>query len=111
MARVSKIVITDDITGDIIVDHETIQWGVDGNTYELDTTPDRAAEFRAHLADYLRVSRTINATGRPYSRTVIAPTGRAASRIRDWAATEGIAVPARGPIPAAVREAFDAAHP
>ncbi|WP_347956038.1 histone-like nucleoid-structuring protein Lsr2 [Gordonia aichiensis] len=111
MARVPKTVITDDITGEIIDDHETIRWGVDGTTYELDTTPDRAAEFRAHLAGYLQVSRTVSATGRPYSRTVIAPTGRAASRIRDWAAAEGIAVPARGRIPTAVREAFDAAHP
>ncbi|NLG55635.1 MAG: Lsr2 family protein [Rhodococcus sp.] len=111
MAAIERLQVIDDLTGEVIDDYETVLWSVGSSRYEFDTTPERAAEFRDLMAPYLRASRQVTANGRAFTATVVAPTGRAARRVREWAAREGLVVPARGRIPEAVHAAFVAAHP
>ena len=82
--------------------------GVDGSDYEIDLSKKNAAAFRRKLAPFLEHARK---AGRGQRRR---PGRTAASRdrsggIRAWAKGQGIAVSARGRIPASVVEQYEAA--
>lgn len=110
MTRSEVVIAVDDVTGEVLDDCETVHWSLDGITYEFDTSPSGAAEFRALLAPYARVSRRSPIAAEAFTRTVVAPTGRAAARVRSWAVANGYEVPARGAIPDGICAAFAAAQ-
>jgi hypothetical protein len=60
MARrvVSKTVLLDDIDGVSLAD-ETVRFTLDGATYEIDLTAERAAELRACLNAYVGAARRL----------------------------------------------------
>lgn len=115
MAQRVTIELVDDLDGSDAA--ETVLFGLDGQTFEIDLSTPNAAELRTSLAHYAAVARTVNgkrksparkaASPKPTVRTEVGPTNR---EIRDWARTNGIEVPDRGRVPASVRDAFDAAH-
>lgn len=109
MARVTKLVFVDDLTGDELSEDqcETVRWGMDGKRYEFDTTAERADEFRAGLEKWAQVSRVAGTNRKARTRV---PATAPARVVREWCAQNDIDVPAKGRIPAEVREAFDAAH-
>ncbi|MGI6797788.1 Lsr2 dimerization domain-containing protein [Gordonia sihwensis] len=76
MARSEVVIAVDDVTGEVLDDCETVHWSLDGITYEFDTSPSGAAEFRALLAPYARVSRRSPIAAEAFTRTV---TGRASA--------------------------------
>lgn len=49
--------IIDDIDGAVLVDYETVRWGLDGKAYEFDASPENVAMFRSLMAEYVAVSR------------------------------------------------------
>ena len=86
---------------------ETVRFAFGGAEYEIDLTAKNATAFRKTLAPFIEHARK---AGRRQSRR---PGRTAASRprsgdIRAWAHDHGIAVSARGRIPASVLEQYQA---
>jgi hypothetical protein len=106
MAQKVNIVLVDDIDGSNAV--ETVTFGLDGATYEIDLNKKNAAALRDALGAYVGHGRKVTGSrGRRATKTSIGP---AAREIRDWARSNGFTVPDRGRIPAEVREAFEKAN-
>ena len=106
MAQKVNIVLVDDIDGSDAT--ETVSFGLDGTSYEIDLNEKNAAALRDALAGFVGHARKVtNSRGRK-SRTTA--TGPSARELRDWARSNGYEVSDRGRVPADVRDAFEAAH-
>jgi hypothetical protein len=103
---------------------ETVEFGVDGTTYEIDLSEANAAKLRDSLADYIAHARRLSGRRRSSSRSAGAAAttprrggGRAAvdreqnQAIREWARKQGMSVSERGRIPSEVSEAYHKSHP
>ena len=93
---------------------ETLTFGLDGASYEIDVCERHAAELRDRLADYVGAGRRIGGRGElggGRSRRRRNRGSGEAARIREWARSQGLAVPERGRIPADLAEKFAAANP
>lgn len=108
MAQKVNIVLVDDIDGSEAT--QTVAFGLDGASYEIDLNDGHAAELREALATYVAHGRKVSAGRRGRSTAAKANLGASAREIRDWARSNGHDVPDRGRIPADVRAAFEAAH-
>ncbi len=109
MAQKVHIVLEDDIDGSEAT--QTISFALDGTSYEIDLNDKNAAALRDALATYVGHGRRVTGSRRGARRTSSASAnGASAKEIRDWARDNGHKVPERGRIPAAVREAYQAAH-
>src|SRR5256885_14522091 len=106
MAKQIQVVITDDIDGGEA--HETIVFGLDGSSFEIDLNKLNAAQFRKTVAPYIehgrRVSRGRGRAARP-ARDL-----RHSSGVRECAKQQGIKVSERGRIPALVVADYEAVH-
>ncbi|MCF8601957.1 Lsr2 family protein [Gordonia sp. HY442] len=109
MAKKTVIKIVDDIDGAELDEYETVRWSLDGKSYEFDTSPQHAEEFRNHVATYVAASRSV---GRASQRraTGAARPGANTRVIRQWANENGFTVSDRGRIPADVIAAYEAAN-
>lgn len=105
MAQRVVVTLSDDIDGGEAA--ETVTFGLDGKSYEIDLTTDNAKSLRTELAPFVEAGRKRAKSGRTYHRTAVAPDPRA---VRAWAESNGFEVPARGRIPKKVYEAFNAAR-
>lgn len=110
MAQKVNIILVDDIDGSEAT--ETVTFGLDGTTYEIDLNDKNAAALRDALATYVGHGRKVGAGPRRGRRSSAsaAANGPSAKEIRDWARANGHDVPDRGRVSAEVREAYDAAH-
>jgi hypothetical protein len=109
MAQKVNIVLVDDIDGSDAT--QTVAFGLDGTSYEIDLNDDHAAELREALATYVGHGRKVSSGRRSRAAKASTASGAHSAReIRDWARSNGYDVPARGRIPADVRTAFEAAH-
>ena len=107
MAQKVTVVLEDDLTGGPA--EQTVRFAFDGTDYEIDLNAKNAAAFGKQLAPYLEHARRV---GRGPSRR---PGRTAAGRqrsgdIRAWAKEQGLAVSARGRIPASVMEQYQEAN-
>jgi hypothetical protein len=111
VAQRTVVQMTDDLTGEQLPegDGETVGFGVDGVTYEIDLSTEQARVFRDSLAAYVEAARRPGGTarGRSTPRRVSAGVDNAA--VRAWAASNGIALNTRGRIPRTVIDQFLAA--
>jgi hypothetical protein len=102
---------------------ETVEFGLDGATYEIDLSEANAATLRDRLADYVAHARrsggrrrSTPASSSSGSRRSSGGGGRAAvdreqnQAIREWARKQGMTVSERGRIPSEVSEAYHKAH-
>jgi hypothetical protein len=102
---------------------ETVEFGIDGTTYEIDLSEANAGKLRDSLADYIANARRLSGRRRPSSRAGAASAsaprsggGRASvdreqnQAIREWARKQGMTVSERGRIPSEVSEAYHKAH-
>lgn len=113
MAQKVNITLVDDIDGSDA--DETVTFGLDGATYEIDLNSDNATSLREALAGYVGNARKVSGGRRAATKKSAAPaaaanSGTSAAEVREWARSNGYEVPDRGRIPANVREAFDAAN-
>jgi hypothetical protein len=107
MAQRVTVILTDDLDGSDAA--ETVAFGLDGTSYEIDLNGKNAAKLRDALAKYVGAGRKVSKTsnrGRKLSVTAEA----APAEVRSWALSNGYEVPARGRIPAEARAAYEAAH-
>jgi hypothetical protein len=105
MAQKVHITLEDDLDGGDA--SETVAFGLDGRSYEIDLNDKNAKALRDALAKYVAGARRAGRAGSAKRRTQV---GTSAREIRDWARSNGHKVPDRGRIPSAVREAFEAAQ-
>ncbi|GAA4871917.1 histone-like nucleoid-structuring protein Lsr2 [Actinomycetospora straminea] len=105
---------------------ETVEFGIDGATYEIDLSEANASALRDALADYVAHARRSGGRRRSSSASSSGSTGgrrgsgggggRAAvdreqnQAIREWARKQGMTVSERGRIPSEVSEAYHKAH-
>ncbi len=120
MATQTTITLIDDIDGSEAV--ETVEFALDGASYEIDLSEKNAKKLRDAVASYVAHGRHVDAHGRqegPSSGGGRRRGGRTASvrnsreqlqAIRDWARRNGHQVSDRGRIAASVVDAFEAAH-
>ena len=106
MAQRVTVELEDDLDGGQA--EETVRFDVDGSEYEIDLSKKNATAFRRKLAPFIDHARK---AGRGQRRR---PGRTASSRersgdVRAWAKDQGIAVNARGRIPANVVEQYQAA--
>lgn len=113
MAQKITTTLVDDLTGDTIEEGlgKTVQFGFDGQSYEIDLTDENADKLREAFADYVAAARKV---GGRSSRSRTNSSGRTApdelAKIREWATANGHEVAARGRISQAVRDAYAAAQ-
>ncbi|MEV8442081.1 Lsr2 family protein [Actinosynnema sp. NPDC051121] len=116
MAQKVLVQLIDDLDGNPTDDGETVSFGLDGVSYEIDLRPENAANLRDSLAEFVTSARR---SGGRAKRRAVTTTHRvvAESRtkeqtkaIRDWARGNGYELADRGRIPANIIEAFEAAH-
>jgi hypothetical protein len=108
MAQKVQVLLVDDI--DEGKADETVQFGLDGVSYEIDLSSKNAAKLRDALAGYVGAARRVGSrTGRRRGRARSAGNG-SAREVREWARANGHKVSDRGRVPAEVIEAYRAAH-
>ncbi|MFN2477954.1 MAG: Lsr2 family protein [Pseudonocardiaceae bacterium] len=118
MARKTIVTLVDDLTGEAAEDISTVEFAVDGITYELDLTDDNSAKLRDALAPYARAGRKISGRRRGGTRPGhIRSTGGGAGynretlkSIRAWARNNGHSVSDRGRLSAEVLQAWQTAQ-
>ena len=109
MAQRVQILLEDDLDGGKA--DETVTFGLDGVTYEVDLSSSNAKKLRDALAPYVGAGRKVPGRG---GRRAAGGRGRrgatSASDIRVWAREHGYEVSDRGRVPAEVRAAYEAAN-
>ncbi len=123
MAQQTTVALVDDIDG--TKGTETIQFGIDGQQFEIDLNSKNAKALRKALADFTAAARPVKLSSIAGGRTAgsprrknaakaTAPAARASkdetAAIRAWAADNGFAVAARGRISADVKAQYAAAN-
>jgi nucleoid-associated protein Lsr2 len=106
--------VTDDLDGGAAA--ETIMFGLDGKSYEIDLGKRNAAAMRKAFKPYVAAARP--SSGAAVSRRGAAPPAKRSARkratapkrdydlvaLREWAGASDVSVPSRGRIPQAVVE-------
>jgi hypothetical protein len=108
LAQKVNIVLVDDIDGSEAT--ETVSFGLDGTSYEIDLNDKNAAALREALSGYVGHARKVGAASRRGRRSAASSGGPSPKEIRDWARSQGMEVPDRGRVSADVRAAYEAAH-
>ncbi len=113
MAQRTVISMTDDIDGSEA--SETVLFGLDGATYEIDLNEAHAEDIREILAPYVAAARRVGASGggRAGRASASRPSGVDdvdPKAVRVWAEANGVEVSARGRLKAEVVEQYKAAN-
>ena len=110
MARKTETVTTliDDLDGSTR-GIETVSFTLDGTAYEIDLGPKNAKSIRADFEKWSAAARKAKRGPVRVRRGAAAKPASEAAAIREWAAANGVQVPARGRIPKAVAEQYHAA--
>ncbi len=109
MAQKVNIVLVDDLDGTEAT--ETVSFGLDGTTYEIDLNDANAAALREALSGYVGHARKVTGGGRRTRRSSGGSSSSSNTKdVREWAKSQGMDVSERGRISADVQQAYDAAH-
>lgn len=106
MAKKVQVILIDDIDGSEA--EETVEFGIDGASYQIDLNTTNAAAIREALEPFVQAGHRVS--GSRKRRSAKSAPASDAAQIREWARANGHTVPDRGRIPAAVRDAYNAAH-
>jgi hypothetical protein len=126
VAQKTIVTLIDDLTGEEAEDISTVEFALEGVTYEIDLANDNAARLRDNLARYVAAARKISAR-RPSVRGADRSPGRGAGNgnggvarsgynrdtlraIREWAKQNGHSVNERGRLPLTVLNAWEENH-
>lgn len=118
MAKKVTVTLIDDVDQESVAD-ESVEFGLDGVTYEIDLCEDNAAALREQLDYWIQHARKVGGRKRGKAAPSV-PAGRKAPRagadreqtavIREWARNNDLPVSARGRIAADIVEAYNNAH-
>lgn len=112
MAQVQEVRLIDDIDGGAADD--TVRFGIDGKTYEIDLSEANAGKLRDAFAAYVGAARRLGGGRRGGAVASMSARRPVVDReqnqaIREWARKRGMKVSERGRIPAEVLEAYQKA--
>lgn len=109
MAQKVNIVLVDDLDGTEAT--ETVTFGLDGTTYEIDLNDANAAALREAMSGYVGHARKVTGGGRRGRKSSGGGSSSSNTKdVREWAKAQGMEVSERGRISADVQQAYDAAH-
>lgn len=110
MAQKVEVILVDDIDGSEAT--ETVRFGLDGTSYEIDLNAAHATELRDALAPFTGAARKTSRTSRTEAthRRRTADGGLDNAEVRSWARANGEKVNDRGRVPAAIVARYRAAH-
>lgn len=111
MAQKVQVLLVDDIDGGTA--EETVTFGLDGISYEIDLSSAHAQELRDAFGTWVGHARKVSGRGARSGSTGGTSRPRRASDagdVRAWAKENGYEVSERGRISAEIREAYAAAH-
>ena len=112
MAKKVQVTLVDDL--DQSVAAETVNFGLDGMSYEIDLSKSNAKKLRDALGVYVASARRASRGGRGGGPRAGRRGGRTdreqTQAIREWASKNGYTVSDRGRVPAAVLDAYHAAR-
>ena len=101
-----RIVYVDDLDGTEGATTQTFTFN--GDAWEIDLSEQNATKLRDALAPFIDKARKTS-TAKPQKRASRVRAGAESNRaIRDWAAENGLEVPARGRIPQKIVDAYNA---
>ncbi len=107
MAQRVVVELTDDVDGKPAA--ETISFGLDGKTYEIDLSTKNAKALRKELEPWVGAARRLSGRKTRTTSAAASTTGVDNKAVRAWAASNGIELSARGRIPGEVIEKYRAA--
>jgi uncharacterized membrane protein len=112
MAQKVQVLLVDDLDGGEA--SETVNFALDGSSYEIDLSKKNASELRDAFAKYVgaarKAGRTATSGGRSARRSGGSSTAMdrdQAAAIRSWAKSKGLKVSDRGRIPATIIEQYN----
>lgn len=105
MARKVQYFLVDDIDGGEA--SETVSFGLDGVSYEIDLSESNAAELRNALSAYVGRARRAGRRAKGRGRGAPSRSSETAA-IRDWARERGFKISDRGRIPADILAKYEA---
>jgi Lsr2 len=110
MAKKTHVTITDDLDGS--ENAQTVSFGFEGLSYEVDLAKKNKAELQKAPAPFIEAGRKVSTHPRRRGTDHGRPGGSSVDRgaVRAWAAQNGIQVAERGRISADVLERYRAAH-
>jgi hypothetical protein len=115
MAQKVVVEIVDDLDGSVSAEVTTVNFALDGRSYEIDLNASNAQKLRTSLAEFVAAGR--RAKPRRGGAVVVRASSthdsgarERAHAIREWASQAGHKVSDRGRIPAAVVEAYERAQ-
>lgn len=104
MAQQVRIFLVDDIDGGDA--SETVRFGLDGASYELDLSAENAQSFRETLAPYIEVARRAGGRVSRGLRQQTPARNQEIAQIRHWAKENGYTISDRGRVPFDIVEAY-----
>ncbi|MBC6447056.1 histone-like nucleoid-structuring protein Lsr2 [Actinokineospora xionganensis] len=111
MAQKVTVSLVDDLDGSTA--EETVEFGLDGASYQIDLSSKNADKLREALADFIESARRSGGRKRASKAAAgRAPRAATADReqnqaIREWARKQGMKVSDRGRIPSEVLDAYN----
>ncbi|NNH73426.1 Lsr2 family protein [Nocardia uniformis] len=117
MAKKVTVSLIDDVDGESTAD-ETIEFAIDGVSYEIDLSSVNAAKLRDGLETWVSAARRVSGRRRTKTAAGATTTGpksrvsidrEQSAAIREWARRNGHKVSARGRISADITEAYNKA--
>jgi hypothetical protein len=107
MSKRVSVIITDDLDGS--GNAETVCFGFDGVTYEVDLGTKNRARLEKALAPFIEAGRRVPGGGRRRSASRGGSSADLAD-VRAWARTAGLKVSGRGRISSDIMRQYEAAH-
>jgi hypothetical protein len=111
MAQRVQVILVCDLHEDETPGTQTVAFGLDGSSYEIDVCDAHAVEMRDNIGRFVGVGRRATGRGARAGRRRVRHGGSGeAAQIREWARSQGLPVPERGRIPADLADKYAAAH-
>ena len=113
MAKQTTVTLIDDIDGSKA--DESVEFAIDGKSYEIDLSSANSTRLRDALAPFVGAARRSGGRRSGSASASPAPARQGTDRelnqaIREWAQKEGMKISERGRIPSNVLEAYHAGH-
>jgi hypothetical protein len=102
------VLISDDIDGSS--DAQTVSFGIDGVSYEIDLAAKNRARFEKAFGPFVEHGRRVSSRRRQRSASHAATTRQENAAIRAWAKSAGFPVSERGRISADIVQQYQEAH-
>lgn len=112
MAQKTFVQLVDDLDGTALTDGQgkTVTFALEGVSYEIDLGEAHVGDLTAALAPFVAAGRKVSGRKIATRSSSTKSDPVELQKIRDWAGKNGHTVSDRGRIPAAVRDAYNAAQ-